>query len=215
MFDSGTKIYKNFAYSSMRAMVLPLLDRVEWRHHGIGVLQGYVREDVQPEVRIHVWSKRLLKPGMDASGDIHDHRFDMISHVLLGTVLHESLIATEDPNGDHEMMSLTHARAAADTDYHGPTTPLTGRYSVDRQLFEIHEGCSYTFPAKKFHRSPFPLNGGPNDVVVTCIEKHNQQDAPARLLYPVANQPVMAFGHKPDAGVVQEILEIAKDRLRR
>ncbi len=209
---SETAIYKNRALYSMRAMVLPLLSTVKWRHHGIGVLQAYVREDAQPEIRIHIWSKKLLKPGMDLSGDVHDHRFDMVSHVLYGAVAHESWIETPDEKGDHEMMTLTHARAAAETDYHGPTKPLTGRYFVDRQLYLIEAGKTYTFPAKKFHRSPF-LDYIFNDVVVTCVEKHRQQEAPARLLYPVHTPPVMAFGHKPDASVVQEVIELAKRRL--
>lgn len=208
----GTNIYKNYAFASMRAMVLPLMDKVKWRHHGIGVIQGYIREDVDPEIRIHIWSKKLLKPGMDVSGDVHDHRFDMVSHVLYGSVAHETWIETQDEKGDHEMMTLTHARAAESTDYHGPTSPLTGRYSVDRQLYVIDAGKTYSFPAKKFHRSPF-LDYLPNDVVVTCIEKHDQRPAPARLLYPVHTPPVMAFGHKPDAAVVQEVIELAKRRL--
>lgn len=210
--SQGTEIYKNRALYSMQATILSLMDKIQWRHHGIGVLQGYIREDVNPEIRIHIWSDRLLKPGIDLSGDVHDHRFDMVSHVLYGSVAHEVWIETPDEKGDHEMLTLTHARAAAATDYHGPTAPLTGRYSVDRQLYVIDAGKSYTFPAKKFHRSPF-LNYLPKDVVVTCIEKHDQQNAPARLLYPVHTPPVMAFGHKPDAAVVQEVIELAKRRL--
>lgn len=208
----GTTVHKNVAFASMRAMALPLMDKVQWRHHGIGVLQGYLQEDVQPEIRIHVWSKRLLKPGMDLSGDIHDHRFDMVSHVLVGTVLHESIVVQENSNGDHEMMSLTHARAAAKTDYHGPTAPISGRFSTDRQRFKIEAGHSYTFPSQRFHRSP--LESWDDDVAVTIVEKHNQKAVPARILYPVDREPVMAFGHKMDQAIVDKVLAIAKERLR-
>jgi hypothetical protein len=213
-----TSIFTNPAYLSMRALVLSVIDRIEFRHHGIGVLQGYVRENSDPEIRIHIWSPKLLKPGMDTSGDCHDHRFDMVSHVLVGTVIHESWIPTESEHGDHAMMALTHARAAADTAYHGPTTPLPGRFKVDRQEFVIGAGKSYSFPAKKFHRSPLHspyVIGVPSELAVTCVEKHNQQDAPARLLYPIAHEPVMAFGHTPDPEVIKSVLSEAKSLLVR
>jgi hypothetical protein len=211
-----TKIFRNFSFDSMRVLVLSVIDRIEFRHHGIGVLQGYVWENRNPEVRIHIWSPKLLKPGMDVSGDCHDHRFDMVSHVLVGTVVHESWVPIESESGDHEMMALTHARAAADTAYHGPTTPLHGRFTVDRQQFVIRAGNSYTFPAKRFHRSPLEnpyMAGVPSELAVTCVEKHNQRDDPARLLYPAAHPPVMAFGHTPDPELVKSIIKEAKDKL--
>ena len=205
-----TQIFKNPALLSMRALALLWLDKVEWRHHGIGVLQGYVRENSEPEIRLHIWSKLLLKPGMDLSGDIHDHRFDMVSHVLSGFVEHEEIIENADPDGDHAIMALTHARAAADTQYHGPTTPLPGRFRVRRARHIIDQGYSYSLPSQNFHHSPLVELG---DIAITCVEKHRQQDAPARLLYPISRPPVMAFGHAMDMGLVGEILAAAKRRL--
>jgi hypothetical protein len=196
----------------MRELVLSSIDRIEFRHHGIGVLQGYVREHCDPEVRIHIWSRKLLKPGMDLSGDIHDHRFDMISHVLHGSIEHEEFSWFYDGEGTWRMMGLTHARAAADTDYHGPTTPLTGHVTIQRRRHTITQGQSYRFPAQIFHRSPLDRMR-PEDVAVTCVEKHRQQDAPARLLYPADREPVMAFGHKPDPDVIKSVLAAAKERL--
>lgn len=211
----NTRIYENPAHFAMRALVLSVLDRIEFRHHGIGVLQGYIAENCEPEIRVHIWSRKLLKPGMDLSGDVHDHRFDMVSHVLSGSILHEELIETEDPAGDHTMMALTHARAAADTDYHGPTIQLGGRYSVERKRHRINEGWSYRFPALKFHHSPFP--GDPEDideVAVTVIEKWQQREAQARLLYPIDREPVMAFGHTPDPEIIRSVISVARERLR-
>lgn len=207
----NTTIFENPAVHAMKALVLASLDQVDFRHHGIGVLQGYVLENCEPEVRIHIWSRKLLKPGMEESGDIHDHRFDMVSHVLCGSVEHEELLETADPNGDHTMMALTHARAAADTQYHGPTTPIKGLYSVERQRFTIHAGWSYTFKAQQFHHSPLPKDL--EHVAVTCVEKWQQREAQARLLYPTAKEPVMAFGHKPDKATIAEVVAAAKKLL--
>lgn len=209
-----TETFRNPALLAMRALVSSVLDRIEFRHHGIGVLQGYVREHTEPEIRVHIWSRRLLKPGMDVSGDIHDHRFDMVSHVLCGEVLHEEILETSDPIGTHAMMALTHARAAAGTDYHGPTTQLEGRYSIEKHFFRIQGGSSYCFPAGVFHHSPLPLSSDEDAVSVTVVEKHNQGDFAARILYPATHEPVMAFGHKPDKELIREIVSIAARRLK-
>ncbi len=206
-----TTTFRNSSLISMRALTLAMIDRIEFRHHGIGVLQGYVCENVEPEVRIHIWSRKLLKPGMDLSGDVHDHRFEMVSHVLYGDVEHEEFIEQESSLGNYAMMALTHARAAADTNYHGPTTVLSGRFLVQRRRHTIPAGWSYRFPAQVFHRSP--LDRIKDDVTVTCIEKHRQREAPARLLYPIECKPVMAFGHTPDPALVKTIISQAKEKL--
>ena len=211
MVVMNANVFANTSFVAMRALVRGLIDKVEFRHHGIGVLQGYVVENADPEIRIHIWSPKLLKPGIDESGDIHDHRFDMISHVMLGKICHEQLHERRDPDGEYEMLALTHARAAADTGYHGPTTPIPGRYAATRSFLVIDEACSYTFQSGKFHRSPL-LKGV--DLSVTVVEKHRQRDdVQARLLYPVNKPPVMAFGHRVDKDLIRAIVQEAKEKL--
>lgn len=205
---SNTKVTRNGGLHSMRAMALQAMGSMKWRHHGIGVLQGYLSEASDPEIRLHIWSRRLLKPGMDISGDAHDHRFNMVSHVLCGVIFHEELTPVPADDGDHRMLSLTHARAAADNNFHGPTTELGGTFKVHRRMHQIPAGSSYTFPALHFHRSP--LFGGMDDIAVTVIEKHQQQDVQARILYPAAHPPVMAFGHAMDDALVSEAVSRAR-----
>ncbi len=202
-----TTFERNPAHRALCGLALNIIGRLQWRHHGIGVLQGYITENTEPELRLHIWSPRLLKQGMDLSGDAHDHRFDMVSHVLCGTVEHDELMPTEDTDGDHAMLALTHARAAADTNYHGPTSPLPGRFKVARHPFKFTAGTSYSFRAGSFHRSP--LRGLREKVAVTCIEKREQQDVSARILYPIAHQPVMAFGHDMDQALVDDVVAVA------
>lgn len=175
-----TTVDKNRGHEAMRALALALFPSMQWRHHGIGVLQGYVCENVEPEVRLHVWAPELVKPGMDESGDIHDHRFDMVSHVLVGTVGHEEIFPHEDADGAWAMLKLTHARAAKETAFHGPTETLIGRFNASRTSMVIPAGQSYRFPRGKFHRSPV-LPG----VAVTCVEKaqpidRRREDPPPR-----------------------------------
>lgn len=208
----ATFVRSNPTLQVMRAMVLSLLGRLQWRHHGIGCLQGYVCEDTAPEVRVHLWSRCLVKDGMSVSGDAHDHRFDMISHVLWGDVIHEELIPTRDDNGDHGMMALTNARTAATTNYQGPTEKLDGRFSVTCIKHVVKSGESYYFPAANFHRSP--VHGGFNEVAITVIEKHHQRPDRSRLIYPLAHEPVMAFGHEMDNAIVNQVVDRARGILK-
>lgn len=203
-----TTVEKTRCTHALRAMALSLFNSVQWRHHGIGVLQGYVVEDAEPEVRLHVWAPELVKPGMDESGDIHDHRFDLVSHVLCGQVAHEEIFPEEDDDGEWAMLKLTHARAAKENAYHGPTEALPGRFNVRRASLVIECGWTYHYPAGRFHRSPV-LPG----VAVTCVEKHNQSSASARILHPIATPPVMAFGHEMDWKVVGPALQKAREAL--
>ncbi len=201
--------------SVMRAMVMTMLehDLIKWRHHGIGVLQGYISENTQPEIRLHIWSKLLLKPGMNVSGDIHDHRFELESHVLAGTIYHEEIEATPSEYGTHSMLQLTHARAAAGSKFHGPTEQLPGKYLTSSKLYEVKEGYCYSFEKQKFHRSPF--YGDPREVAITVVAKYNQCDTPARILYPTGIPPIMAFGHDMDNALIKEVILRAKYQLER
>lgn len=103
---------------------------------------------------------------------------------------------------------LTHARAAKETGYHGPTEPVPGRFAARKTSFCIEQGYTYRFPAGRFHRSPV-LPG----VAVTIVEKHNQSDASARILYPAASPPVMAFGHEMDWSVIGPVIRRATEAL--
>lgn len=214
---SSTKIHGNIAHRSLQGLALTAIERMgplSFRHHGIGVLQGYISEGTEPELRLHIWSPLLMKAGIDQSGNAHDHRFDMTSHVLLGSIVHDEIHPCELAEGDWGMMSLTHARAAADTAYHGPTTAIAGRFSFDYVKHTIFAGHSYQFPAGMFHRSPLS-HMGEDEVAVTVIEKANTNDRPARIFYPLDKPPVMAFGHVMDPGLVAHVIDMARSGLCR
>lgn len=201
-----TRVWRN-VNASLVALARALLPSLSWRHHGIGVLQGYVCEGDAPEVRLHIWHPELVKPGMNDSGAIHDHRFGLVSHVLSGGIAHEECFAEEDELGDHAMLRLTHARAAADSKFHGPTEPLPGRFRVRRNTMIIHAGSSYSFPAGHFHKTT------PLGLAVTCVEKHEQKPVSARLLFPIARTPVMAFGHDMNHVLCAQIIREAVEQL--
>ena len=110
---------------------------LRWRHHGIGLLQAYLVEGrpgaelalglSDTETRIHVWHPSLRLAGMDDSGLMHDHRFDLESRVLLGamhdTEIHLSQILTmtdgkdESADGGERLLvwKIQNARAKEET----------------------------------------------------------------------------------------------------
>lgn len=199
-----TTIRKDEAHAALKALVLHAFPSIRWRHHGIGVLQGYLSEHKDPEVRIHVWDPSLVKAGIVGNGDVHDHRFDMVSHVLVGHVLHEEWFPQADVDGDYTATLLTHARAAAETKFHGPTTPTHERFCAVQEMYMIPAGHLYTFPARSFHRSPV------SGLAVTLVEKHRQRTEPARILHPIGLPFVPSFGHDEDPVVTVDVLRRAQ-----
>jgi hypothetical protein len=87
---------------STRDLVLALLPHLTWRHHGIGALQAYVREGSGVETRIHIWHPDLVRAGIRDHGDAHDHRFNLVSAVLVGE-LTETLYW---PDANHHAQDL-------------------------------------------------------------------------------------------------------------
>lgn len=188
----------------MRAVEALQSGHLEWRHHGIGVLQAYLVEGEDVEHRLHIWSRSLLKSGIEESGDAHDHRFDMKSHVLFGVVFHERWRLDESSFGTWTTMTLVHARAAgAEQKWHAPMAPTGKRYSCYSNTIQIRAGEYYTFPAQQFHRSPV------GEFAVTWVEKHNQTDAPARICHPIDIPAVPAFGHDINQDQLAHLTKLA------
>jgi hypothetical protein len=180
------------------ALVLPAL---EWRWHGIGVLQAYLYEGLTVEERVHIWSPSLVLPGMVESGNAHDHRFDLASTVVVGRLLHTEWQATPDNAGDYETYDFVHARLQTDEN-RAAMRPTGERFSVRKVDIQLAAGTYYEFDRGAFHSS-FPLT----DIVVTVIEKRRQTETRARVIAPVSTKPVPAFS----AELTKEMLESALD----
>jgi hypothetical protein len=76
------------------------------------MLQAYVLEGGQQEVRVHVWHPALKLPGIDEAGLGHDHRFDMTSCVLIGQLTHVEILTSADPAGGWKVYEVVNARKA-------------------------------------------------------------------------------------------------------
>lgn len=159
-------------------------DRLNWRHNGQGMLQAYMYEGSGVEARIHVWHSDLLAPGISRNGLQHDHRFDMRSHVILGSILHREyrLKRWPDIKWKHgvTLLEVTNARKAkaepGAENYHMDPRKLDGVFTTDSKDFPIAEK-TYLFPKFRYHRAVAL------DVpTVSIVLKSNQEDVNARLM---------------------------------
>lgn len=174
---------------ALRWMVLDCFGDMEWRHHGIGVLQAYVREHREPEVRVHIWHPDLVRPGIYDSGSIHDHRFDLESTVLVGA-LHERIFRLR-PNvgGAWRIFHVENARSAGESrGFDGDCHPLSDERFDAGIAHRTHlAGTTYTLNRGVFHETRITALA-----VSVCVM--HQKRGSARLLVPHDREPVHAFG---------------------
>ncbi len=187
-----------------RALVAYALPTLKWRHHAIGALQGYIAEDREPEVRVHIWHPDLVRVSNELdAGRPHDHRFDMRSTVLAGSIGHEELNVSHHPHGNLVEYVVQHARKGP-----APLSPTGLVYRARRITRTIQAGYCYEFPARKFHRSFVP------EPAVTLVTKLAQTSEPARVLFPKGADPV--FGVHPfDPKEAERYVAIALEMLKK
>lgn len=174
-----------------------IMPRLEWRHSGLGMLQAYVHEGGDSETRIHVWDARLRRDGITDSGALHDHRFDMTSIILLGTLRHQEIEVVPyaeqpDPYADPYVMyeiksNFRKSKNGAEL------VELPGCYSCAFRNIDMQAGDEYFFPRGAFHGTytpADPLKWGPT---ITLVRKTNQREVNARIIAPSGVPVVYAF----------------------
>lgn len=206
---SATEIFDNPNVDLMKGMVRTVFPHLKWRWHGIGVLQAYVFEG-DYEARVHIWANDLMLPGIDVSGDIHNHRFKMRSHILVGELEHHEYDVEIGGDG-YDVYDFVHAREHTNEN-RSDMRLLPSQVGATVTDHQFCPGESYTFERGAFHRSsPHPTSY----VVVTLVEKMDQRDERAKVLAPHGKPPVPAFsGGSVNSLVQEEVLAAAKDLLR-
>lgn len=191
---------------SQRVTVAALLPHMTWRRHGIGALQGYVHENPERELRVHIWSPALMLPGILESGNAHNHRFAMRSRVLLGELQHTEWQVGH--GSGFELYDFVHARLHTDEN-RAEMRRLPREVSVRKVAARFVAGDEYVFERSAYHDS-LPLSR----LVVTLVEKFDQRDERARVIAPAGTNPVPAFGGgDPDPLLVQELVHDARCHL--
>lgn len=190
--------------TALRALVVDRFSSLQWRHHGIGVLQAYIFENVEPEIRLHVWDPRLVRAGIHDSGSIHDHRFDLESTVLVGQVFERTFCTYVDGGGEWSIHHVENARSAGEArGFDGECRPISAtRYGASVRRHTHEAGSTYTLPRGVFHETRIDA------LTVTVCVMHKKEGS-ARLLVPHGREPVHAFGAPAPAGVQLKILREA------
>lgn len=190
---------KNDAYD----LVVGSWDELKWRHHGTGMLQAYITIDM----RVHVWSRSLLVPGMTNSGAKHNHRFNLRSEILVGSLTHDrpSLVAHDD--GDHQVVQIV---GASNTDADLKMCERVHIQVTESKQFET--GDIYEVPKWAFHWARQTHSNAP--VTVTLVHLgEKERDRYASLVCPHGTTPVHAFDHRVEPGEYLSILGDAREGL--
>lgn len=191
----------------LRAALVASWNDLRWRHHGIGALQAYIREHANPEIRVHIWSPMLVRPGIVGHGNAHDHRFDLTSYVLHGALIDTRYAVTADINGDWSVHSVENARSAgAERNFDGEHSGAMFHGFVETDAVRIGAGESYWIPRGDFHATE---TAEPLTVTVCAMDRKKGR---ARLLVPRGEDPVHAFGEEfVSAGDLAKLVRDARD----
>lgn len=196
---------QSIRYMAGHALRSPSL---QWRHHGIGVLQAYFHEGDQ-ETRIHIWHPSLILPGFnETNGLIHDHRFSFDSYVLLGAIYNEKFGFYPNSEGEWVMHGVTHARKAMEEtgSFHKALGVINDTcYSAVRMGSWHQTGAKYSMEARDFHMSMV------QELTVTLVIKTGLVDGSAIIVGKKDVQLIHAFDH-PKTDYVH-LLHLASDRL--
>jgi len=190
----------------LRGLVARLIPTLDWRHNGLGLMQAYVHEGVRRELRVHVWDRSLHRPGIERSGLLHDHRFDLRSTLLLGDLVNVEYHLTPDPDGPYALHSVVPARKAfaMSGQHDGLVRDLGDRVSVTTREVPLCAGDRYFFPKLQFHGTLA------HNLTVTLVEKLNQTDDLARILAPRDEPVVHAFANPYSKDRTQPVLDQAQ-----
>jgi hypothetical protein len=162
------------------------------RLHGNGIIQWYVNSNQ----RLHVWPEggSLAVPNHNAL--LHDHKFDMDSTILGGTLNHQ--IFHVDPSGEmtHDVIQFTPDDRKSAKGYVAYSGELQMLHAMN-----LRAGCQYWQKAGTFHGS------SKLGYAVTLITKRAvNNERMARIICPRGIEPTDAFdpAHAPDESVLLE-----------
>jgi hypothetical protein len=185
-------------YAAARAMLKAGgFHMINWRHHGLGMLQSEVTDDI----RIHVWHPELRTIPTDSLRSVHDHRFDIMSAVLIGEIEDvpwqvSTLRAFQRTSTN--MFAIKHAKiqdGVADD-----VTPLGEVWAAARTVRRFQAGEVYTIDRRVFHQTIV------HGLAVTVVYRSGFDNEPARVLgHADPAKPEPFGGHKPiESGIVRD-----------
>jgi hypothetical protein len=188
-----------------------LSPKLQWRHHGIGVMQAYLHEG-DHETRVHIWHPHLVLPQFTPeNGLVHDHRFGFTSFVMLGAIYDEEWDLEEDNGGEWQVHTTQNARSFREQhgEQYGAHTDINPedarRYTVRRTGQWHQQGKSYDIEAREFHMTRV------QELTVTLVIKTSFVDGYAKIVTKRGSTLINAFDHKETG--TQRYIEHASAKL--
>jgi hypothetical protein len=190
-------------YEAARLLIKHVkLSDMKWRQHGLGMLQA----EITDALRVHIWHPRLrtmvvsnFHPG-SSFREVHDHRFDLTSAVILGEIIdvpffyqgdgRASSLESED-NGEWgwrrtKCWEILHAKiqikqgttgdAPAATDYKFISDVSVALAQAKENWPRYKAGAEYKILRRHFHTTRI------DDLAVTVVHRANFDVRSARVL---------------------------------
>ncbi|WP_447778365.1 hypothetical protein [Pseudomonas chlororaphis] len=150
--------------------------------HGL----GFVQVQLEGNQRLHVWHPELPRRACFEHSAIHDHRFDFVSRVLVGTQINHVYSIQKKHDGDfvlylHEGKRTANGGRPWTPDGRADLTPVVS--------FEVQAGKDYDSTAYVYHRTE-PSGDGR---VATIMRKTGEWPAGAHSTCRVGIQPDTDF----------------------
>ena len=186
-FDAARLLVQAMWFSDVHETFFYHGQALVWRHHGLGMLQAEFSE----ELRVHVWHPSLVVPGMAWPRCVHDHRFDLVSAVVVGTVLDVPCRVSEGswwlgpkpPLPDSENVhvhEIKHAKVQfADGPHATATQPVIMKGTLTRcETVPYGAGAEYSVSKREFHTTRV------EELAITVVHRSNSdsEERPARVL---------------------------------
>ena len=185
--------------------------RLEWRHHGLGMLQAELSE----ALRIHIWHPDLVDPKMAWPRCVHDHRFDLVSAVVVGAVIDVPCRVSEGswwrgpkpppPYSENvHVHEIAHAKVQfAEGPHAAAAQPVIMKATLTSYESELHgAGTEYRLVKRVFHTTRV------EDLAITVVHRSNfdSEEWPARVLCAPDADVTAVSGIVRDEGVEHRVL---------
>lgn len=164
-------------------------------HAGVGMMQLYLTESV----RLHVFHPDL-PAHLEAFGNRHNHRFDMTSHVLMGTIVDIPLKV--EPSffvGNFELYLVTPAHLYTGTEK--PQRLDDNYYDIKLgKITRVARGQSYTMGRGEYHETRS------EGLTVTLVTKSDQHGDFACIVAHRGQSIAHAMADSPPLHVLKQLV---------
>lgn len=178
-FDTSFDDIKPFASAAKHLAFHADYEKLRFRYHLLGMLQAEFDEDI----RVHFWHPDLVEITPDDPRSVHDHRFDLVSAVVVGRILDEPVEVLPKEHGygpgegwkESSLWALDHAKVQADV---GDTrsVKLGDVHYREEQRALRQAGAVYRIEKRSFHRTIVL------EPAVTIVHRSSFDADPARVL---------------------------------